>query len=214
MSPARGTVPGGFNEEARLTASDGGGLIDGSDPSGGPVGSVALDRVASLGVRAVAQLIVRAIATRAITLLGTIALARLLTPEDFGVFALVTFVVVLLTLIGDVGIGGALIQQRHVPTDRELATAITFQATIWTTVLVAVWIVAALIPAVLPGVGPEAQGLARLLGVAAWLNGLRSVPTVMLTRVLRLPPSRPSRSSSRSSISASPSCSLREAGAF
>ena len=147
-------------------------------PRAGLGGSVALDRVASLGVRAVAQLIVRAIATRAITLLGTIALARLPTPEDFGVFALVTFVVVLLTLIGDVGIWGALIQQRHVPTDRELATAITFQATIWTTVLVAVWIVAALIPAVLPGVGPEAQGLARLLGVAAWLNGLRSVPTV------------------------------------
>ena len=144
--------------------------------------------MASLGVRAVGQLIVRAIATRAVTLLGTIALARLLTPEDFGVFALVTFAVLLLTLIGDVGIGGALIQQPTQPTDREMATALTFQIAVWSVVLVGVWILAAALPILAPELPPSTSTLARLLGVATWLNGLRAIPSVMLTRVLRFGP--------------------------
>ena len=146
------------------------------------------ERVAQLGVRAVVQLIARAVATRAITLLGMIALARLLTPEDFGVFALVTVAVVLLTLVGDIGVGGALIQQAHVPTDRELATALTFQVAIWSAFLVATLILAAFLPVLLPELEPDAQGLAALLAIAGWLNGVRSVPTVMLTRVLRFAP--------------------------
>jgi PST family polysaccharide transporter len=123
-----------------------------------------------------------------VTLVGTIALARLLTPGEFGVFAVVTFAVVLLTVIGDVGIGGALIQQSHAPTDRELATALTFQLAIWTAVLVVVWILATLLSTIAPELPPSAAMLTRLLGISVWLNGLRAVPSVMLTRVLRFGP--------------------------
>jgi len=136
----------------------------------------------------VVQLVLRAIATNSVTLVGTIALARLLTPEEFGVFAVVTLVVSLLTVIGDVGISGALIQQSHPPTDRELATALTFQLAMWTAVLAVVLILAAALPAVVPDLPPSAQVLARLLGVTVWLNGLQALPSVMLTRVLRFAP--------------------------
>jgi PST family polysaccharide transporter len=180
-------APVASNEEVRLTAWDGGN-VDGPGSAAGPTGSVEPERVASLGIRAVVQLIVRAIATRVITLVGTIALARLLTPEEFGVFAVVTFAVVLLTVIGDVGIGGALIQQAHSPTDRELATALTFQLAIWTAVVVFVFILAAILPLIAPDLPPSAAMLARLLGLSVWLNGLRAVPSVMLTRVLRFAP--------------------------
>ncbi len=91
-------------------------------------------------------------------------------------------------MIGDVGIGGALIQQSHPPTDRELTTALTFQLAIWTAVLAVVWILAAILPTLAPDLAPSAPVLARLLGVSVWLNGLRAVPSVMLTRVLRFAP--------------------------
>lgn len=151
-------------------------------------GSVAPESVASLGARAVLQLVVRAIATRSVTLVGTIALARLLTPEEFGIFAVVTFIVTLVTVVGDIGIGGALIQQVHPPTDRELATALTFQLAIWTAVFAVVLILAAILPMVVPELPAAAAPLARFLGFAVLLNGLRAIPTVILTRVLRFAP--------------------------
>lgn len=151
-------------------------------------GSVAPESVAALGTRAVLQLVVRAIVTRSVTLVGTIALARLLTPEEFGIFAVVTFIVILVTVVGDVGIGGALIQQVHPPTDRELATALTFQLAIWGAVFAVVLILAAILPMVVPELPAAAAPLARFLGLAVLLNGLRAIPTVMLTRVLRFAP--------------------------
>lgn len=162
--------------------------VVGPGSADGPAGSVEPERVASLGMRAVLQLVLRAIATRSITLAGTIVLARLLTPEEFGVFAVVTLAVSLLTLLGDTGIGGALIQQSHPPTDRELATALTFQLAIWTAVLAVIMILAAILPIVAPDLPPSAPALVRLLGVSVWLNGLRAIPSVMLTRVLRFAP--------------------------
>jgi O-antigen/teichoic acid export membrane protein len=188
LPPAWAIAPVASSEEVYLTAWDGGAPVDGPGSVGRPTGSVEPERIASLGINAVVQLIIRAIATRAITLVGTIALARLLTPEEFGVFAVVTVAVVLLTVIGDVGIGGALIQQAHSPTDRELATALTFQLAIWTAVLVFVFILAATLPLIAPDLPPSAAMLARLLGLSVWLNGLRAVPSVMLTRVLRFAP--------------------------
>lgn len=151
-------------------------------------GFVAPESVASLGARAVLQLVLRAVATRSVTLVGTIALSRLLTPEEFGIFAVVTLAVVLVTVVGDIGIGGALIQQVHPPTDRELATALTFQLAIWSSVVAAIWVLAAILPVVVPELPAAAAPLARLLGLAVLLNGMRAIPTVMLTRVLRFAP--------------------------
>ena len=82
--------------------------LDGDDPFPPPLDGTAppveagLD-VASLGQRAVGQLVVRAFVVRGITLLGTIALARLLTPAEFGAFAVITVVVAFLAILGDFG---------------------------------------------------------------------------------------------------------------
>jgi len=187
VSLLRGDVPGASNEEARLTGFDNS-ATDALGSAGGPERPIEPEHIASLGIQAVVQLVARAVATRAITLIGTIALARLLTPEQFGIFAVTTFAVVLLSLIGDTGIGGALIQQTHRPTERELATALTFQIAIWTIVLVATWVLAILLPIVAPDLPSSSADLIRLLGVAAWLSGVRAIPTMMLTRVIRFGP--------------------------
>src|SRR5687767_3499581 len=76
--------------------------------------------VVSVGRRsrdAAVQLFVRTGLVRIIAFLGTILLARILLPQDFGAFAVVIFVVGLLTPFGDLGLGSALVQQRERPTE-------------------------------------------------------------------------------------------------
>lgn len=144
--------------------------------------------VAALGARAVVQLVLRTMATRFVALVGTVALARLLSPSEFGAFAVVTLFVTLFSLVGDFGIGPALVQQAHEPSQREISTAFVTQLAIWTAMFVAVWILAGWVPILRPDLPPETPGLARLLGAGFVLNGLRSIPTLMLTRVLRFGP--------------------------
>ncbi len=144
--------------------------------------------ISALGSRAVVQLVARTIVTRGITLLGTIALARLLSPSEFGVFAVVTVIVVLISLVGDFGIGSGLVQQERTPTGLELSTVFAAQLAIWTGLVGVTWVVAAAIPTIRPDLPPEAPGLTRLLAASLLFAGLRGVPTAMLTRVLRFGP--------------------------
>ena len=144
--------------------------------------------VAGLGQRAVGQLVVRAVVVRAITLVGTIALARLLTPAEFGAFAVVTVLVTFVALIGDFGTSAALIQQDHEPTPLELSTAFVTQLGVWAGIGLVIWVMSGVLLSIWPTLPPELPGIARLLAVALFIGGLRAVPTVMLSRVLRFGP--------------------------
>jgi hypothetical protein len=122
LAPA--TAPDASNEERGLTdptATHRPTDDTATPPIGDGYAGVVLD-VEALGQRAVGQLFVRAILVRGITLVGTIALARLLTPTEFGAFAVVSVIVSFITIAGDFGTSAALIQQRHDPTDLELSS--------------------------------------------------------------------------------------------
>lgn len=68
------------------------------------------------GARAATQLAARSLVMRVVALTGTLVLVRLLVPEDFGVFGIVSFVVAAGVAVGDFGLGGALVQQYEEPT--------------------------------------------------------------------------------------------------
>ena len=85
------------------------------------------DQIERRGLRAAGQLVARTVLTRAITLLGTVALARMLTPADFGVFAVITLIVTIITIVGDLGIGAGLVQQREEPGPADLETVLAVQ---------------------------------------------------------------------------------------
>jgi O-antigen/teichoic acid export membrane protein len=175
------TAPPESSEEPRLSAID-----DAAVTAGTPAAPEL--NAAALGARAIVQLSVRTVATRAITLIGTIALARLLTPDQFGAFAVISLFVTLISVVGDFGIGPALIQQARTPSAIEVSTAFVAQMALWTTIAAIVWLAAGVIPALRPELPPEAPVIARLLAVGLLLSGLRSIPTIMLTRVLRFGP--------------------------
>jgi O-antigen/teichoic acid export membrane protein len=100
-------------------------------PEAGEIRDRAAGGAALLGARG---LLIYGFAT-----VANLVLARLLTPEDFGVFALGLVLVMVGTYAGDGGFGGALIRREQAPSPRELEAVAGLQlaATLLVTVVVA-----------------------------------------------------------------------------
>jgi O-antigen/teichoic acid export membrane protein len=118
-----------------------------------------------------------------VTAAGGIALARLLTPEVFGLYAILIFVITLGVRFSELGLGAALIQRR----DLDLATGLSaaFTATFaLALVLGAAIMVAAPLVARWPGVSSEVTAPVRWLALLVVLSSLRMPAMVLLERRL------------------------------
>lgn len=134
--------------------------------------------------RGVVFLAVRAVAVQAITLFGNIALARQLTASEFGVFGVVQFVLSLFTLMGDVGLGAALIQRAETPTRDELSSVFWLQTGIGVLVFAVIWGVSPWVIGFWPDLPAESLDLLRVLAVSFIFVMVRAVPCVLLEREL------------------------------
>jgi PST family polysaccharide transporter len=118
-----------------------------------------------------------------VSALGGIALARLLLPDVFGIYTIISFAVTLGVVFSDVGLGAALIQRRDPDDDTGLTAAFVAQLAL------AVALGGALI-ALAPtfgrwlGVPPAATGALRALGLLVPLAALRMPAAVLLERRL------------------------------
>ena len=118
-----------------------------------------------------------------VTAAGGIALARLLTPEMFGLYAILIFVITLGVRFSELGLGAALIQRR----DLDLATGLSaaFTATFaLALVLGAAIMAAAPLIARWPGVPSEVAAPVRWLALLVVLSSLRMPAMVLLERRL------------------------------
>src|SRR3990172_9204658 len=140
------------------------------------------------GRAAVVALTLRTGLLRVISLVGTVLLARILAPADFGAFAVIAFLAGALAPFGEVGWGAGLIQRREPPTERDVATAFTVQQIVWLILLALAWLAAPLIRLAGSGLPLDAEWMIRAAVLAMYLNQLRSVPTAMMSRVLRFGP--------------------------
>ena len=125
--------------------------------------------------------------TRGITLLGTVALARMLTPANFGVFAVITLIVSIITVVGDLGIGAGLVQQREEPGPADLETVLAVQLALFGGLSLAA-AVAGPAFAIALDLGPGSSELAILLALTILMVPLRGIPIAMLSRSLRFGP--------------------------
>jgi O-antigen/teichoic acid export membrane protein len=141
-----------------------------------------------LGRAAVFQMLARTAALRVLSLVGAIVLARILTPADFGMYAIVVAVVTITTQVGDLGLAADLVRQRDEPARHELATAWTAQQLILTTGTVVIWIASPLIFVVAPDLRADAVWLLRVGSLALIFTGLRMIPQLLLIRALRFAP--------------------------
>jgi O-antigen/teichoic acid export membrane protein len=136
----------------------------------------------------VLQLLGRTAAMRAVSLLGAVVLARILSPADFGIYAVVIAVVTVTGYLGDLGLSADLVRQTTEPTRRELATAWTAQQLLIGAGVLAIWAAAPVLFVVAPDLRPDAVWLLRVGSLALFFTGLRMLPQAMLARAMRFAP--------------------------
>lgn len=115
---------------------------------------------------------------------GTVVLARYLRPAEFGAFAMVQFVLTVLTIFGDAGLGGALIQKKTTPTETELSSVFFAQMSLSGAVLAVAWGLGELLPYVWTDLPEGAPWIVRALALNFVLTSARVVPTVLMEREL------------------------------
>lgn len=119
---------------------------------------------------------------QAISLLRSLVLARLLTPEDFGLVGVVTLMIFAMSMLTDLGVESALIQRAEI-SDRFVHTA-------WSLMMfrgVALFVLAQVLA---PRIAwafdrPDAESLLRLGAVSFVLASVAAVPMSLLLRGLR-----------------------------
>jgi len=141
-----------------------------------------LHRKAKLGA---VILVARLVALQVIVLGGDVSLRRKLSPSDFGLFAIVQFTLTFFTLFGDAGLGGALIQTKDEPTQRQLSSIWAFQMLFALAIVLAIWFSAPLIFFVWPDVSQSAVWLVRALSIGLLLTACRTVPMLLMERHLQ-----------------------------
>ena len=120
-------------------------------------------------------------ANRVVTLLTTLVLARLLVPEDFGVFALAVLFVAVFTLLGELGLGSAMVLRQDLD-DRARGTVLTLMLSV--SALLAVVVLAGAPLAAELFDEPRLTGPLRVLSVVVLLFGLTWFYDVSLQREL------------------------------
>lgn len=124
------------------------------------------------------------VAAQALNIAGLIALARMLSPADFGLVAIFIFFLSLLTALGDLGLGMSLVRQEDEPTVREYAAVSSFVHVVACVVLLGALASAPLelwaydIPA-------RDWWLFPVMGLAILADSVRFLPLVHLERSLR-----------------------------
>ena len=122
-----------------------------------------------------------------ITVVGGILLARLLMPEVFGVYAIIGFAVGIGVIVGDLGLGTALIQRRNLDPTTSLNVAFTAQLVLAGTLGV---VIAGMAPTIVRwlGLAPEAVAPLQCLALLIPLSALRMPAAVLLERKMEYLP--------------------------
>lgn len=129
-------------------------------------------------------LALRTVLSQLVVLGGTIVLARRLSPSDFGAFAIIQFALSFLTVFGDAGLGGALVQKKTEPTRAELSSVFWVQLALGGAVLVLAAIAAEGLRFVWRDLPPSAPWILRALAINFAFVAARAVPMISMEREL------------------------------
>lgn len=143
--------------------------------------------VNTMGKRAVRGAFVltgRKFLLQAISYLGSIFLARLLAPEIFGVFAIVSFVITFFSFFADAGLGAALIQKKEKLKASDLKLTFSLQQGLVLILTILIFLASPLIVKQF-NLTSESVWLIRVFALSLFLTSLKTIPLILLERKLR-----------------------------
>jgi PST family polysaccharide transporter len=142
-----------------------------------------LDTVARKSVKGVFALVSRTFLIQVLAIIASFVLTIYLDPASYGVFFVVSSIIVFLTYFQDIGLAAALIQKKDEVTQEEYRSTFTLQQ-----LLVLVLVVPTLIfsrqIASFYNFSEEGYVLLLALVISFFLSSLRTIPTVILERKL------------------------------
>lgn len=141
-------------------------------------------QVKKRAVRGVVSLFARQGIKRVLGFVGLLVLARILTPEMFGIFAIAHFVILFFEEVSNMGLSAALLRKKDNVIEAELRTVFTLQQAVVLVSLVLIFVFAPDIVR-LYELGPEFIWLFQVFGIALLLASLKTIPVVLLQRQLR-----------------------------
>jgi O-antigen/teichoic acid export membrane protein len=116
-------------------------------------------------------------------LVGGIALVRLLSASEFGVYAVVSFVLGFATTLGDVGLGASLIRDAEAPTEHDYRVVFGAQSVLVACAALGLWIAAPYIAAAYK-LAENGSWLFRAVGLSLLLTSFQTIPAIRLERDL------------------------------
>lgn len=125
----------------------------------------------------------RQMVAQALNILGAIFLARLLTPGQFGVYAIIVFLRTFLLAFGDAGLGASLIREPQEPEERDYQAIFTFQQLLVLVVFVAFWIASPL-AARMYHLRHEDVWVFRLVALSILASSFQVIPAIRMERHL------------------------------
>lgn len=125
-------------------------------------------------------LFIRQVGLNIINFFGNLILARILIPEDFGIYAVIQFMLAFLTLVGDGGFGAALIRKKEELKKEEIDAVFTYQQVIMA-VITAVFILFTFLP-FFELKNSASVWLFRVSALSYFMLSFRIIPVVMLEK--------------------------------
>jgi len=139
----------------------------------------ALKRRARLGLIA---LTIRSVLQNLVILVANVYLARVLTPGDYGVFGILQFAVSFFKLVGDTGLGAALVQKHAAPDDVELSSIWWLQLGLGVALVLLSFAAVPVLPWVWPALSDGLAWLLPGLALSLLFTMMRAVPFIILER--------------------------------
>ncbi len=134
--------------------------------------------------RAGGALMLRQVLVQFIGAVTGIILARTLSPEQFGYYAIFTFAYFALLAPGDLGLGASLVRQKSEPAVKQCRQVFTVRQLMDCLLLFVVWIAAPFIASVYE-MGNDGVAAVRLMTFAALLHSFQIIPLVLMERSMR-----------------------------
>lgn len=140
--------------------------------------------IAKRSVKGVAALVSRTFLIQILSIVASFILTVYLDPKSFGIFFVVSSIIVFFNYFSDIGLAASLIQKKETPTLTEYRNVFTVQQ-----ILVLILIIPALLcaPYIANFYTLDTSGLYLLYAffISFLLSSLKTIPTVMLERHLR-----------------------------
>jgi PST family polysaccharide transporter len=146
-----------------------------------------IEEIKKRSVTGVFSLTIRRVFLQLVGIVGLILLTRILNPIEFGIYAIVSFIVNFFGYFSDVGLAAALIQKKGELTKDDLRSTFTTQMLLVGTLVVLIIILAPLIVHNFyrGKLGEDGIILVQVLAFSLVLASLKSIPSIILERKLQ-----------------------------